>query len=154
MRNPHIELRVLLLAAMCLVAGCAQATSRQAKSSSEGFPVRVGTQDINGLPVELQINKSLPVEARLKVDEKIPVELVVAEKKPLPVEAKIRADETLPVKARIQSDETLPVRLVPDRAIWIIVVLACLMAFFTMIAAIASCRAAINARRAAEQRGK
>ena len=142
MRNLHKQLIVPLLAAVCLFAGCAPPTSQQAKSYSEGFPVRVGTQDINGLPVELQMNKPLPVEASLKVDEKIPVELIVVENKPLPV------------KAQIQADGTLPVKLIPDRAVWIMVVIACLMAFFTMVSAIASCRAAINAKRAAEKQAK
>ena len=138
------------MAAVCLFAGCAQ-TQQQGPT---GFPVRVGIQDSNGLPVELHTNKPVPVEARLKVDERIPVELVIEENKPLPVEAKIQADQTLPVNAQIRSEETLPVKLIPDRAIWIIVAIACLMAFFTMVSAVASCRAAINARRAAEKQAK
>ncbi|MFH1371686.1 MAG: hypothetical protein ABII09_10445 [Planctomycetota bacterium] len=125
----------------CLVAGCTRAAGKQAKSYSEGIPVRVGTQDINGLPVELQTNKPLPVEARLQIDERMPVELVVMENKPLPVKAQIRADEPLPVK------------LIPDRAIWIAIAIAGLMAFFTMVAAVASCRAAVNAKRAADKQG-
>jgi hypothetical protein len=150
MKNSNKKLNVLLLAAVCLFAGCAQ-TQRQ---GTTGFPVRVGIQDSNGLPVELRTNKPIPVEAKLNIDEKIPVELVIEKSKPLPVEAKIQAEQTLPVNAKIQAEETLPVKLIPDRAIWIMVAIACLMTFFTMIAAIASCRAAINAKRAAEKQSK
>jgi hypothetical protein len=152
MKNSHKKLSVPLLAFVCLFAGCAQ-TQQQGPT---GFPVRVGVQGEEPLPVKLQTGPNdlipvalvfkngqvLPVEARLKVDEKIPVEIVVAENK------------SLPVNAKIQSDETLPVKLIPDRAIWIMVAIACLMAFFTMVSAVASCHAAINARRAAEKQAK
>lgn len=160
MRNLHKQLTVPLLTLVCLFAGCAQPAGRddtqQTRVSSTGIPVRVGVQGEEPLPVKLQPGPNdqlpvalvfengqvLPVEARLKVDEKMPVELVVVENKPLPV------------KAQIQADEPLPVKLIPDRAIWIMVAIACLMAFFTMVSAVASCRAAINARRAAEKQAK
>ncbi len=124
---------------ICLVAGCAPSTNPQATSRSEGFPVRVGTQDVNGLPVELQMDNPLPVEASLKIDERMPVELVVSDNKPLLVEADIKTDSVLPVE------------VVPNRAIWIIIAAAGLITFFTMLAAIASWRAAVNAGRAKRQ---
>jgi hypothetical protein len=148
MKNSHKQLSVPLLAAVCLFAGCALPAGRdntqQTRVSSAGIPVRVSTQDAGGLPVELQIdkNKSLPVEARLQVDDKIPVELVVAE------------NTRLPVDANIQADNVLSVKIVPSRALWIVIAIAGLIALFTMVSCLASCRAAINARRAAERQVK
>jgi len=148
----EITAEILILTACCFLIGCAQTPQRPGHT---GFPVRVGIQGEEPLPVNLQLGPNdllpvtlvfkngevLPVEATLKIEEKMPVELVVMENKPLPVKARIRADETLPVK------------LIPDRAIWIGLAIAGLIAFFTMVSAIASCRAAINAKRAAEKQG-
>ncbi len=139
MKNTHTELNVLLSVVICLIAGCAPSADQLAKNRSQGFPVRVGIQDANGLPVELQIYKPLPVDARLQIDERMPVELVVLDNKPLPVEANIPA---------------VTVRFVPDRSVWIMLAIVCLMLFFMMTAAFASCRAAVNAKRAAEKQAK
>lgn len=92
--------------------------------------------------LQIDKNKFLPVEAKLQVDEKIPVELVVKENKALPVDANIQADNVLSVK------------IVPDRALWIGIAIASLIALFTMVSCLASCRAAISAGRAAERQVK
>jgi hypothetical protein len=149
----EITAGILILMTCCFLMGCAQTPQRQGHT---GLPVRIGIQGEEPLPVKLQLGPNdklpvalvfengqvLPVEAKLQVDDKIPVELVVKENKALPVDANIKADYALSVK------------VIPDRAIWIGIAIAGLIAFFTMVAAVASCHAAINARRAAEKQGK
>jgi len=106
------------LAAVCLLNGCAR---EQQNRSPAGFPVRVGVQGEEPLPVKLHSdannsifvefspsNVTLPVKLQPDPNDLLPVALVLGNGQVLPIEIKAEANSPLAVALQ---NKTLTVEL-------------------------------------------
>ena len=106
---------------VCVLAGCA---SDNQKREPIGFPVRVGVQGEEPLPVMLNSdvnnsifvkfatsNVTLPVRLQPGPNDRLPVALVLDNGQLLPIEIKSDANSPLPVILEVQSDKPLHVVL-------------------------------------------
>jgi hypothetical protein len=111
----------LLITMVCLLAGCA---AENQKREPVGFPVRVGIQGKEPLPVTLNSdannsifvkfapsNVTLPVRLQPGPNDRLPVALVLDNGQVLPIKIKSDANSALPVILEIQPDKPLPVVL-------------------------------------------
>lgn len=135
-KRTGISTEVLILTVCSFLIGCAQTPQ-----GNTGFPVRVGIQDANGLPVELQMDetKPLPVKAKVMMNETGPFKIVLDQNEPLSV------------KANVQADCVIQVELMPDRSKWLGMAAVGLIVLIAMIIALIACIAAVNANRAAKR---
>jgi len=118
MKISHTQITPVLLTIVCLLNGCAQEPQNR---SPAGFPVRVGVQGEEPLPVKLHSdannsifvefspsNVTLPVKLQPGPNDRLPVALVLENGQVLPVEIKAEANSPLAVALQ---NKTLTVEL-------------------------------------------
>jgi hypothetical protein len=121
MKNSRTQIIPVLITIVCLLNGCAQ---NPQKRESTGFPVRVGVQGEEPLPVKLNSdannsifikfapsNVTLPVKLQPGPNDRLPVALVLDNGQVLPIEIKSDSNAPFPVILQVQSDKPLPVVL-------------------------------------------
>jgi hypothetical protein len=121
MKTAKIRIIPVLITMVCLLAGCA---SDNQKREPVGFPVRVGVQGEEPLPVTLKSdannsifvkfapsNVTLPVRLQPGPNDRLPVALVLDDGQVLPIKIKSDANSPLSVILEVQSDRPLPVVL-------------------------------------------
>ena len=109
------------MAFACIFAGCSQPSQNKGFT---GFPVRVGVQGEEPLPVHLQsdVNNSLmvefkpspvtlPVKLQVGPNEPLPVALLLENGQLLPIQIKSDVNAPFPVSLQVQPDKPLPVNL-------------------------------------------
>ena len=124
MKISHKHLTVPLLTLVCLFAGCSRQTQEAQGPRPTGFPVRVGIQDNQPLPVKLDSSAdnsifvefkpsdvTLPVKLQPGPDDMLPVTLVLEDEQLLPIKINSDANAPLPVILQVRSDKPLPVVL-------------------------------------------
>jgi hypothetical protein len=121
MKNPYKQLSVPVLALACIFAGCSQPSQNQGHT---GFPVRIGIQGQEPLPVHLHSDVdntlmvefkpspvTLPVKLQVGPNEPLPVALLLENGQLLPIKINSDVNSPFPVSLQVQSDTPLPVVL-------------------------------------------
>jgi hypothetical protein len=109
MKISHTQIILVLLAVVRLLSGCVQEPQNR---SPAGFPVRVGVQGEQPLPVHLQsdVNNSLMIEFKPS-PVTLPVKLQVGPNDPLPVALVLENGQVLPIEIKAEANSPLAVEL-------------------------------------------
>ncbi|MBN2018688.1 MAG: hypothetical protein JW749_00510 [Sedimentisphaerales bacterium] len=113
MNNPDttsaIIRRVFILTSCCLLVGCSQTPQKRGLT---GFPVRVGIQGEEPLPVHLHSDANNTVFVEFKPSAvTLPVKLQVGPNEPLPVALLLENGQVLPVEIKAEANSPLAVEL-------------------------------------------